>query len=303
LLDEPKPRGFDRELQNLIILVFALQQQLGWYEGEGDEKLKVNVTATAAVRDQHELRHPPMPPEADWKAAVRRGQMLFGEVLPLWRTPANLAEAAGTMRRVATGHQDVARQLVAELTKRADLLGLDPEATSGRLATARRVATLLSAVAAERDDVLLVSRVATADLGDVDEKAASEAYKQAKRLIDAMANTEWAVLDAVATRADAGDERAAPVVAQLRVSARHEQHGCDLAAALRTAVRSAAALLAAAQPPAGKTGADHTPGGNRRAPVRHQRPVSDRAAVATLAKQLAAEVDAGRTVIVTWEIQ
>jgi hypothetical protein len=326
LLDEPKARGFDRDLQNLIILVFALEQQLAWYEHGG----KITVNAAPAVRDEYELRHPPMPDEQKWKEAVRRGQPFFGEVLPLWRTPANLAELAGTMRRVAGRYREAAGQLVVELTRHAGDLGLDATAPVGRLATARRVARLLDTVAAETDDVVLVNLVADADLGGLDEAAASEAFKQAQRIVTALARTQWPLLTAIAARA-AGDERARVIIEQLRSAARHEQHGSDLIAALETAVGASAALLAegatagsgAAGTTASGTAASGTAAGgatrgglgsldtvggqdDRREPgspevTRYRHVVHDRATLEAVTKQIAAEIDAGLTVTLTWE--
>ncbi|HEX5542355.1 MAG TPA: phage resistance protein, partial [Micromonospora sp.] len=44
LINQPEPFGFDRDLESLIIAVFALEQQLAWYEHGG----KISVTAIPA---------------------------------------------------------------------------------------------------------------------------------------------------------------------------------------------------------------------------------------------------------------
>ncbi|WP_117666184.1 phage resistance protein [Micromonospora sp. MW-13] len=240
-LDVPKRRGFDRDLQNLIIAVFALEQQLSWY----DSVRKVNVGVVNGVEDRFELRHPPMPTEEAWKAAVQFGQPFFGEVLPRFRNPANLVDLAGKMRGVATTYAETAGKLVASLTEHAALLGLEPDAQVGRLATARRVAELLAQVKAEQDDVVLVGVVAEGEkrLSGLDGLAASGVYKQAGKLCTALAATQWPLIRAVKQRATS-DSRAQSVLDRLRAAARDEQHGSDLAKALQDAVDAAAALLA-----------------------------------------------------------
>ncbi|MEH0985860.1 phage resistance protein [Micromonospora sp. CPCC 205556] len=244
LIDEPAAFGFDRELQNLIIVVFGLEQQLAWYQHGG----KVDVTNLALVRDEMELRHPPMPDEQAWGDAVRRGSAIFGGALPVWRTPANLGELAGTLRAAASGRKKSAADLVDALTAHADVLGLDIAAPTGRLATARRAARFVAELAAERDDVVLVETAARVDLGDVDDQAVGEVLSQASRISAELAQGhQWPLLQAIAARA-AHDARAKAIIGQLRDVARREQHGQDLVDALQAASAASAALLAADQP-------------------------------------------------------
>ncbi|MEW2442719.1 phage resistance protein [Micromonospora marina] len=263
LIDEPDAFGFDRELQNLIIMAFGLEQQLAWYQHE----VKVDVPHLAAVRDDLELRHPPMPSEADWSGAVSRGAAVFGGVLPAWRTPANLGELAGTLREKARERKRAAANLVDVLTAQADVLGLDISAATGRLATARRAHRFVTDVAAERDDVVLVETVARADLGDVDDQAVGAVLSQAGTITAELAGSpQWPLLRAISARVG-HDQRAGEVIGRLRDVARHEQHGEDLVEAFHAAAAASAALLAA-QPPAsvgaGPAGPD--PGGTGQVP-------------------------------------
>ncbi|MFF5217606.1 phage resistance protein [Micromonospora sp. NPDC000442] len=244
LIDVPAPFGFDRELQNLIILVFGLEQQLAWYQHSG----KVDVGSVLAVRDDLELRHPPMPDEQAWSAAVHRGAKLFGKVLPGWRTPANLGTLASTLRDAAMQRREAAAALVDALTAHAEVLGLDPAAPAGRLATARRAARFVADIGGERDDVVLVEFVATVDFGDIDDEAVGEVLSRAGELSRALAqDNQWPLLTAVSARA-AHDEQARQVIDQLRGVVRHEQHGQDLLDALQSAFRRSAVLLASGAP-------------------------------------------------------
>ncbi|MER7164661.1 phage resistance protein [Micromonospora sp. NPDC000207] len=252
LIDEPAAFGFDRDLQNLIILLFGLDQQLAWYQHGG----KIDVGGPAAVRDDLELRHPPMPDEQSWADAVRRGSAIFGEVLPSWRTPANLPDLAGKLRDAAADRKSPVVALVDALTRHAEVLGLALDARTGRLASARRAARLVTHVAAEPDDVVLVETVARADLGDLDDRAVSVILGRAGAISAELAGPhQWPLLEGIVARAD-HDDRARTIIERLREVARTEQHGQDLITALRLAFEESAALLAAAERPTEPAPAD-----------------------------------------------
>jgi hypothetical protein len=318
LLDQPKERGFDRDLQNTIIAVFAAEQQLAWYQ----HGAKVPVDSVLGVDDLLELRHPPMPDEPAWMDAARRGQTIFGKVLPAWRSPSNLGELAGTLRAEAKTYAAAAATLVAELERHAGALGLDTAAGAGRFATARRAARLLAELAGEADDVALVERIARADLGDVDDASVGTAIKRASAVTTALAAAQWPLLDAVRARA-AADEPARIIVDELRYAARHDESAADLAEALRRATTAATALLAAPPAPAparpplpgpgeqdggvlvggrgAGSGDDRGDGGGVRRT--RTRTITSAAAWEETADQIRAEVEAGRSVTVTWEVR
>jgi hypothetical protein len=311
LLDQPEPRGFDRDLQNLILAVFALEQQLAWYH----HGTKVRLDTVQAVNDQMELRQPPMPEADAWTRAVRRGQAIFGQVLPQWRSPANLPELAGTLRRTASDHAPAVAALADTLAGHADVLGLDP--SRGRLATAGRVATFLALVAAESDDVVLIDQVAAADLGDLDDQAVGTAITQARAVTNALTATAWEVLEALRDRA-ATDLSAQDELDRLRYAAGHDQHAADLAAALPAAVRAAAGLLAAtspapavtvpppstpvtAAPPAAAATAAPATAAPAVGPVT-TRTVTDPTGWDRVAAEIRRQLESGHQVTVTWEV-
>lgn len=306
-LDRPVPRGFDRDLQNLIIAVFGLEQQLAWYERGG----KVSIASVSAITDDHELRHPPMPDEDDWRLAVKRAQPLFGLVLPAWRTPANLGPLATGLRTAAAKHAAATADLVDRLTRHADILGIDPTAPHGRFATARRIATLLQDLRHERDDVVTVSLLGKADLGDIDDQAVGEAMSSAAGVVRALDQAQWSLIKPITGR-EVGDERARAIMDRLRASAQRQQHAADLVKEIEVAVSAAAALLAEDRPtppadkpaptPAGGYEPRPTePGGVRDRSEVRQHVVTGEADWRKVAEQIGAEVAAGRRITITWE--
>lgn len=307
LLDQPKERGFDRDLQNTIIAVFAAEQQLAWYQHGG----KVPVDSVLGVDDLMELRHPPMPDEQAWAAAATRTQPLFGKVPPAWRSPSNLGELAGTIRTEARAYAAATATLHTELARHAEVLGLDPATGTGRLATAGRMARLLADLADETDDVAVVERLARTDLGEIDDAVAGTALKSASAVTDALAAVEWSLVEAIQTRA-ATDEPARVIVEKLRYAARHDQSAADLTGALREATAAAAALLAkparpqaepAGEPPAVVDHHREGAGGGEHPARRTTRIITDIADWDDAAEQIRSAVQAGRSVTVTWEIR
>lgn len=313
LMDQPDPRGFDRDLQNLIMIVFGLEQQLAWYDGS----VKIPMNSVQAVQSHLELRPPPMPSQQEWDDAVKRGQPLFGVPLPVWRSPTNLADLAGAMRKVAKDYGQPAADLVSALDARASILGLDSPATAARLATARRMALLLADVASENDDVVLVQLVAGNDLGGVEPKVAAASFKQAAQVRSAIASAQWPLLEAIASRAE--DARAQLIIEVLQEHARHEQHAADLVEALHTASSGAARLLAELQSEPVRSGpqelrsqlrqviavdvADDRPQDLAEAAESHRVAVASADEVEALAAKLREMVAEGCRIIVTWEVQ
>ncbi|HEX5543374.1 MAG TPA: hypothetical protein VFX60_17770, partial [Micromonospora sp.] len=95
---------------------------------------------------------------------------------------------------------------------------------------------------------VLVELLARADVGDLDDQAAGQAFKQAEKVVAALDQPhQWPLFQAMIARVDA-DPRAAAIVEDLRSAARHEQHGADLVKALQEAMEVATALLAEIQP-------------------------------------------------------
>ncbi|MET8349019.1 phage resistance protein [Micromonospora sp. NPDC005206] len=244
LLDRPQPRGFDKQVQNLIIAVFALEQDFAWYRYEA----LVTVADLQGVTDDLELRQPRLPDEQTWSTAIRRASALFGGAYSPLRSATNLADLARAVRTGARQYSVAAQELVKLLEGHAGQLGIDMTATEGRLATGRRAAQLLHQLAHESDDLVLTEVLAAAELG-VPDKTTARAITSGPKLVGALSTTHWKTLDTVAAIADDRAERVRAILDQLAISARTNQMGADLAEALNDAVRQAQDVLVIAPPP------------------------------------------------------
>jgi hypothetical protein len=329
LLDKPAARGFDRDLQNLIIAVFAEEQQLAWHQ----HGVPTRVDSIQAVSDQLELRQVELPEQEVWDQACVRTRGIFGVITPSYRSAAGMATFAQAVRSAAERHKEVTARLVSGLEQHAGTLGLDPSAEQGRLHHARQAARMLADLSAETDDLVLIS-VAAGLRFDIEDAAVGKVFTSAEQVNRALAATHWDMLEMFRKRADAGDQAAVDIFARLAASARHDAHVADLPDALASAISDATALIMQAPPSgsgihgggnttpgstvtvAGGSGGGPAPGGvtavgtsgglaipRPRPPAGRTRMVRTGQDLRQLTASLQAELDAGRTVEVSWEIR
>ncbi len=241
--DLPRARGLDRLVKNLLVAAYALLSDRAWYRAGAP----VSPPPLEQITGQHELRQPRLPAEAVWAATVRRSAALFGVYGGDLRSAANLSTLAAGVRAKATAQAGAARDLVTALETRTGALGLTIDATSGRLATARNAAGLVERLARESDDVTLVEVLADAVL-PAEDAVAARSLSSAPEVTAAIAGTQWSLVDALRTIADERADRARAILDQLRTAASHDEHAEALAPVLRSAVATAAALLAEGTP-------------------------------------------------------
>ncbi len=150
-IDDPKPMGLPREVQNLLILVFAEQT------GKALVGLRADGASIEQIDDDLELRDQKLPSQSAWKAARDRAAKLFGIALGRDFVSAhNVASLAAELGEKARQHREDANLLLPELKKRSELLGWNQ--SSARLKTAaealRVVEQLLDSPDSDRLDAL-----------------------------------------------------------------------------------------------------------------------------------------------------
>jgi hypothetical protein len=242
LLDHPEARGFDRDLQNLIIAVFAEEQQLAWYQ----HGAAYSVDTLQAISDQLELRQIDLPAAEVWDKARKHAGGIFGVPKLEWLSAASVASMAQAVRGRSGQYKAVTAAMVGHLKQRAEVLGLDP--SSDRLAHAEQAVQLLDKLSVESDNAVLVELMAAIDF-DIDDAAVGAIFGSAETLSRALLDTPWNLLAAVSQRAANGDAAAQTVLDDLHDKARHDAIAADLPAALRAAVDRATELLVVVPPP------------------------------------------------------
>ena len=234
-IEAPERRGLDREVQNLLILTFALQKGLrfsqhGQPAGASIEKLDDSLVLVAQA----------LPDANDWERAVNLTYTLFGiETSPLMNAQ-NVAELADTLRRATDEHRAAAGALVDSLKGRLDARGISAKGTD-RYRTAHATRSLLSALASVENDAL-VATLAKADVQTSD-AAMAQCLKSAHDVAGAVAPDEWRVFDRTDKLAEPYRERVQEIAAKLNDALSRDEHVTQLAGVLQGCQTTALDLL------------------------------------------------------------
>jgi len=241
-IDHPQPRGLDPLVAQLIVAVFAEQTDRMFYlhgaaVSPGPEPGRISIDYT--------LRSEPLPSEADWTAARDRATSLFGVHKPGLRRGRIVGLLARDLVNEAQRRRGDADDLVAKLEQHARHLHLDPSAPTGRLATARTAAALLSTLASRAPAVETIEQLGRADLGGpagVDKVARS--VNSAAEVRSALVAARWDNLGLIADLPERYAPEAAAILGKLHAAAQADELTTPLVPVLRRAERDAVELIA-----------------------------------------------------------
>lgn len=279
------PWGMTKGMQDAILITWAL---LGNYEFSG-----AGTLAIGALPDGSIPRKANLPSSADWDLAASRAGSIFGVAREVNLTPRAVSRFAGVIRTQVAASQVSA--LVAQLEAHANALGIEADAPTGRLATARRVAKLVAALSTANGDKAVIETLATFDLPD-ELTAFGSATASAERLSRELSGLDWGIIGAAQARGDAGFEAALTL---LREAATVDESVVALEPRLREVAATARALVVqtSAPPQSTATPAAHPP---------HRRTASV-AELGGVLQQLRAEIEqeatADASVTITWQVE
>jgi len=112
-MEEPRPMGLPRELQNLVIMVFAAQTSCSFF------LRNVSFQPSAEnIPDETELRSVGLPSETAWKAARERAKVIFRVTASELLNGNNLGKFAADIREATSPHQESCESLCSLLTQR-----------------------------------------------------------------------------------------------------------------------------------------------------------------------------------------
>ncbi|WP_354500698.1 hypothetical protein [Mycetocola sp. 2940] len=211
-----RPAGIVKEVQNTLILAWALITDREWVR---DETVLSTTPSLEQVPDELVLRPAGLPTESDWMAANERAKALFN-----LRGEAHLYSTA--VRRLGVAISDKARTMreaAAELVKQYELhaafLGLDASSPTSRLATARRTFDAVQRLGNERTALIAVEQLAVVELGDL--TAAGRSLQSAGEVARALQGADWGMLSA--GDALTGAPTVANAMERLRAAVRNEE--------------------------------------------------------------------------------
>ena len=278
------PWGMTAAMQDTILIVWSLLDNREFGGGATPQ--------VGSIPDGATPRRANLPEENDWGVAKARSGAIFGVAPEANLTPRAVARWATALRNQANASK--VHDLVAALQAHAGILGIDPKAVAGRLATARRVVDVVNSISAETADSLLVKKLATLDLPDV-LTSLGTAHASAERLSLELVGLDWGIIEAARSRNDPGFDAA---LLALQEAARLDESVMPLESRLRDVAAMARALIVQPQPvpvptPAPATHPEHT----RKAAVADLDEVLEQ-----LQAEIEAEAGASGSVTITWQI-
>jgi hypothetical protein len=245
-LDETELHGSDRLIKNLVVATYALAADKAWYY----HGAPTSMPPLDRIDGSYTLRSQILPEEAEFETAVRRAGAVFGiPPLPV-RNARTVKQLADALRAKARDLDAAAGSLARALEQHVAMLGIDPAASAGRLATARWAHELTGEIIGTEDPTTLVRRVARAEAGSSDQEL-SKSLSSAAAIVEALNRVDWHNLDAIEKitgTAGAVGRQAAELLATLRRAAAADEIRENLAPVLgRTSQHASALLREAAQ--------------------------------------------------------
>ncbi|MFF7192910.1 DUF6079 family protein [Streptomyces sp. NPDC008079] len=192
-MDEPQRMGLPTHIQQLIAAAYGEMEDRVWVIGGAP----VADLKLGEIKDGWALRRQPLPSEPDWESARARCEKVFGKKALVQLRGRIVNSFADLVRTEVDKLLPANRELVAELERRADFLGLDDTAVTGRLHTARRGLALLEELLAEkgRGAKRVVEALAAFGLGELTPERIGSSVTTADAVASALQNASWDVLE------------------------------------------------------------------------------------------------------------
>ncbi len=234
-LDEPRPKGLPKDVQDLILCVFAEQTQRSFLLHGGPFQAGIGN-----LRDELVLKEQPLPPENIWTTAVERASLILGVTVPKFRSASNVATLVEGVRAAANASLSAAAELARELEGRLAALGLP--VAGARLETARAGAALLKAIANAREDGVAQALALASVPGSGD--SLSRSIRTAAQVVAALQSTKWQLLEACRSLPDARGEAGRSLIGRVAEALQKDELAQAIGPILSQAEDEAVKLLA-----------------------------------------------------------
>lgn len=278
-----QPWGMTTAMEDAILITWALLDNL---EFAGAGSPTIGALPNAAVPRQANL-----PNEDDWRLANARAGSIFGVAPEPNLTPRAVGRFAGDVQSRVSASK--VADLLTALEGNAELLGLDADLPTGRLATVRRLADLVRELVKAVGDKALVEALATFDLPD-ELIAFGKTYSTSERLARELEGLDWGMVSAAHARANTDFETS---LQSLRQAASLDESVVPLEPRLSEIAAKARALVMQITPtpptPPQPSVAPHT----RRAAIAELDSVLEE-----LRAAIADEASADGNVTITWQV-
>jgi hypothetical protein len=238
-IDLPQPRGLPEEIENLLILVYALQANRSFFRHGTPYEPTLD-----RLPGELELRAQPLPSPEEWETARQRAAALFGVVINGPLTWTNVGRLASEIQVKVEADQAGGSKLAEQIGAAATRLDISPEKLqlAPRYRTALAVGQLLQSVG-KREPTPCVKQLALAKI-ETSAAAMVKSLSSASDVLAALKDVPWPLLDSLARITDERQQGAQEVLRALREAFFADEHVSGFALALRDAREEAIRLLA-----------------------------------------------------------
>ncbi|MEW4454504.1 DUF6079 family protein [Bremerella sp. JC817] len=198
-MEQPDERGLPREIEHLLVLVYADQTNRSFVRYGGNY-----VPSLDDMPNDLELVEQQLPDVKDWETAVQRVSEIFGHAISRLLNAGNLTTLASKVKESVTSLKADGESLPDRLQlilKNLSMADGDIE-KADRVRTAEAVRKLLSDCEG-KEATALVGVIASAKM-DTSGTAMGRSFKSATSILDCLRNTKWDLFNGVS---HLGDER------------------------------------------------------------------------------------------------
>ncbi|MEQ8667594.1 MAG: hypothetical protein RIC12_00390 [Pirellulales bacterium] len=196
-MDQPEERGLPREIQNLLVLVYADQTNRSFvrYGGNYSPTLDDMPSDLELVEQQ-------LPDVKDWETAGQRVSEVFGLAISRLLNASNLTMLASKVSESVGGLKadcDLLPDRLQLILKNLHVAESEID-KADRVRTAKSVRKLL-AECEGKEATALVTAIATASM-ETSATAMGRSFKSASSILDCLRNTKWDLFEGVSHLAD-----------------------------------------------------------------------------------------------------
>jgi hypothetical protein len=218
-MDKPEERGLPREIQNLLILVYADHANRSFARYGG------NYTPTLDVLpNELELQEQSLPDLKDWEEAVNRAADVLGHAVSKLLNASNLASLASKVGETVKEFRPDCDGLPDRLQLVLRDLGVSEEEAvkTDRVRTAKAVKALLAACEG-KEPTKLVETLAGAKL-ETNATTMGRSLKSAGGVLDSLRTTPWEVFALVSQIDDQGKGDASKLIGDVIAWIKADEH-------------------------------------------------------------------------------
>lgn len=238
-IDEPQAMGLPKNLQNLIISIFALQTGHSFYMHNSPVFLTVE-NLLDKLADDIELREQLLPSKELWEKAVLRSREIFELKCSDLLNADNLAKMVDDIKKRIVEIEEPCRKLINTLKNALKSAG-EAEESSSRLKTAIAVRQLIDDIKSTSDNKV-IEVIAQANIPTT-ETAMHSSINNAKDVENELSRFKWNVIEGVGKLNDDWQEAGSRLISSFKDALLRDEYAVALVHQLREIERNAVKLL------------------------------------------------------------